>query len=109
MFQFEINNHYAKKIDDGLTLNIKCINLSTANLYFTNDENLIVQIPTDITVYLVYMFNLQNVNKIIQCGIGNKYFSLDFSNKYMIEYKGNVIFRLDTQRGWKINDYDLGI
>jgi len=107
-FNFKVSNEYYtyninsdNSDNSDIKLRIERKSPSIASLYFIDNSNTIISVPTKI---VIYTFDFQNPNKkvIYNNVIDKKYYALCWSDNYLIEYNGNVIFEITSMRSWNI-------
>ena len=86
--------------DNYTTLNIKRINDSIAILYFTDDLNNHIDIPTEIKIY-TFDFN-DTKKRVIQTPVTEQLYTLCWSENYIVEFNDNIILNIESQRHWNI-------
>lgn len=94
-----INNEYKYNINPNTILHINQINNSVAVLYFTDEMNNIINIPSSIVVY-TYDYQNKN-NKVVHTAIRQEY-PLCWTDDYIVELNKNVLLKIKNQRKWNI-------
>lgn len=98
------NDHYSQYVANTryieIHLHIKPCGSSLATLYFTDEDNNIIDIPKRIVVY-TYDYNTHE--RIVLKPLPNKpRYCLCHTDDYEIEYYTEKILVLKPQKGWKI-------
>jgi hypothetical protein len=88
---------YALHPKSEIILHIKRKNNSKATLYFTNQLNEEIDIPSEFIIY-------KNINKINSLLYPNKtnYYTLYLYDDYDIVYKGETLYNIRNNRSWII-------
>jgi hypothetical protein len=99
MFDFmNSNSEYNYTIRVNLILNIKYNSPSIARLYFTNNLNNTVDIPTE---FKIYTFDYQKgKQRIIQKSVDKQSYSLCWSDNYVLEYNNEILMNISNTRQW---------
>lgn len=77
-----------------IILHIKRIHKTIATLYFTNQLNKKIEVPSDFIVY--------KNNEIQDSNINNHEYSLLWNKNYDIVYNGETLFNIRNERKWTI-------
>ena len=101
---FDFNNEekqfFLEYINDEILLNIGRLNITTAILYFTDEMDDLINIPSNIIIYEYE--NQKKHNKTILPKMTNtQTFLLWWNKNYIIEYN-NIIYSIKSNRTWDI-------
>lgn len=88
---------YALHPKSEIILHIKRKNNSSATLYFTNQLNEIIDIPSDFKVYK----NNNNMNTLLHPNETNDY-TLYWRKNYDIIYNGETLYNIRNEKTWTI-------
>ena len=88
---------YALHPKSEIILHIKQNNNSSATLYFTNQLNEEINIPSEFIVYK----NYNNMNTLLHPNETNDY-TLFWRNNYDIVYNGETLYNIRNNRTWII-------
>ena len=88
---------YALHPKSEIILHIKRENNSSATLYFTNQLNEEIDIPSDFKVYK----NKNNMNVLLHPNETNDY-TLYWRKNYDIVYNGDTLYNIRNDRTWTI-------
>jgi len=104
IFNFENDNSeyntefiYALHLKSQIILRISRINNSTASLYFTNQLNEKIDIPSEFLV-----INQNKKQKQIQCPNETNDYTLYCRKNYDIVYNGETLFNIRNKKEWTI-------
>jgi len=102
----KFENEYIYSILPNIILHIKSINNSIANLYFTNELNHKIDIPSEI---LLYSYIRGNKNqKYIEYPTEENTYLLYSNYNYDIKYNGYNVLHIKSKISWDIiinNDF----
>ena len=85
--------------DSGISLCIKQVNNSVAVLNFIDDDCNKVNIPEGIVVYTT---DYQNSEKKVILKPIDEYYSLCWTDDYIVEFNKKIIINVKSQRKWMI-------
>jgi hypothetical protein len=102
-FNFSNHNHntefiYALHPKSEIILHIKRKNNSSATLYFTNQLNEKIDIPSD---FKVYKHDKNNFNILLHPNETNDY-TLYWRKNYDVVYNGETLYNIRNDRTWTI-------
>ncbi len=98
-----IHSQYLSTTSKGIDifLRMKRIESSLATLYFTDEDNNILEIPKNI---VIYTYNNYTAERVVLKPLPNvPRYVLCHTDDYEIEYYSQIILSLKPQRVWKIN------
>ena len=102
-FNFKVSNEYYNYLilDSDITLRIERKSPSIASLCFIDNNSNTINVPNNIKLYT---FDFQNPNKkvIYNNVIDKKYYCLCWTDNYLIEYNGIILFEIMNTRSWNI-------
>jgi hypothetical protein len=93
-------SNFLYNVTNNIKLNIVKLTFGYSLLYFTNENNIKINIPSNIIVY-EYGDN-KTIYKIILNKINNEFFHLFCDNNYKIEYNNNLILDIKSKSLSKI-------
>jgi len=88
-------SNFLYNVTNNIKLNIVKLTFGYSLLYFTDENNIKINIPSNIIVY-EYGYN-KNIYKIILNKINNEFFHLFCDNNYKIEYNNNLILDIKSR------------
>jgi hypothetical protein len=91
-------------ISPTIVLHIDQNNFDFAALYFTNEQNNRINIPTEIEVYLN---EDEYSKKTIQPSIKQLMYPLCWRDNYVVEWNNKMIVNIKNQRKWTITAIDI--
>ena len=101
---FHFNNHdtefiYSLHPKSEIILHIKRKNNSAASLYFTNQLNEKINIPSE---FIVYYRNNNNMNILLHPNDITDDYTLYWKKNYDIVYNGETLYNIRNDRTWTI-------
>jgi hypothetical protein len=97
-FNFTKNYEYIYKIESDIILHIERVSNSMCNLFFTDENENIINIPDTIEVN-----SFNHENKIICLPIDHKFYFLYWNNDYEISYANIIMLYIKSQKSWDID------
>lgn len=91
-------NEYRCQIESNIILHIKRMNHPIAMLYFTDEMDNKINIPTNI---VVYKYNYNSYQKVILKS-SHEIYALYWKDNYAIEYNDKKIIDIENRRRWTV-------
>ena len=97
-FSFSVNQQYVCKVDTRISLNLESSCVSTAKLFFTDENKMVIPIPDKIVIYTY----VTSVKQKLQ-PIHPNYYVLFSTDKYDVIYQDKLILSTETTRSWNVS------
>lgn len=99
-FDFKSDCEYFYDHDTNVQLYIKRINHSVATLYFIDEMNNKINVPDGVVIYTT---DYQNSEKRVIINPIDEYYSLCWTDDYIVELNKKVLINIKNQRKWFIS------
>ena len=99
-FDFKSDCEYFYDYDTNVQLYIKRINHSVATLYFIDEMNDKINVPDGVVIYTT---DYQNSEKRVIINPIDEYYSLCWTDDYIVELNKKVLINIKNQRKWIIS------
>ena len=97
-----MNQSYIYSVTSNIILHIHRISYSVAMLYFTDEINNPINIPTGITIYTCDFQNMDS--RIILPPTPSQKYALCWTDSYEIEFNGEIVLNITNKRTWSITN-----
>jgi hypothetical protein len=103
-FDIEKNEIFSKKINQKIFLHIKWLSSKYSYLYFTDEMNKNISIPTSISLYHTINYGLYTKRELATPILPHSYYYLFYLEDYELEYYGENILSINKPNCWYITN-----